>query len=56
MIKAFLFLLVPVLLVGFGGCVNQSIAARRTDIPWNRPTRGESSAQLPFSMTEQYDD
>lgn len=56
MTKVLLLLLAPAMLIGFGGCVNQSIAARRSDIPWNRPTRGEGSAQLPFSMTEQYDD
>ena len=38
------------------GCVNQSIAARRSDIPWNRPDRGEATAHLPFSITEQYED
>lgn len=38
------------------GCVNQSIAARRSKIPWNQPQRSNAAASLPFSMTEQYDE
>ena len=39
-----------------GGCVNQSIAARRSQIPWNQPQRSNAAASLPFSLTEQYDE
>jgi len=54
--KAFIPLLL--LLAGFalGGCVNQSIAARRSDIPWNQPSRSEATAALPLSLSDGYDD
>lgn len=37
------------------GCVNQSIAARRSDIPWNQPMRSEAAPGLPSSILNQYD-
>lgn len=37
------------------GCVNQSIAARRSDIPWNQPMRSEATPGLPSSVLDQYD-
>ncbi len=39
-----------------GGCVNQSIAARRSDIPWNAPDRADATGALPTSLVNQYDD
>ncbi len=41
--------------LALAGCVNQSIAARRSDIPWNQPQRSEATAGLPSSMVDQYD-
>jgi len=50
------FLIVGGLLVLLaGGCVNQSIAARRSDIPWNQPRRAEATGSLPTSLTDQFD-
>ena len=48
------------LLLGFlgllmAGCVNQDIAARRSDIPWNAPSRSEAVGALPASLVDQYD-
>ena len=37
------------------GCVNQSIAARRSDIPWNAPSRSEAVGALPASLIDQYE-
>ena len=37
------------------GCVNQDIAARRSDIPWNQPSRSEATGALPSSLIDQYD-
>ena len=37
------------------GCVNQDIAARRSDIPWNQPSRAEATGALPSSLIDQYD-
>ena len=37
------------------GCVNQDIAARRSDIPWNQPSRAEATGALPSSLVDQYD-
>lgn len=37
------------------GCVNQDIAARRSDIPWNQPSRAEATGSLPSSLVDQYD-
>ncbi len=49
------FLLLGALAWLFAGCVNQSIAARRSDIPWNQPSRSEATSGLPSSMIDQYD-
>lgn len=38
------------------GCVNQSIAARRSDIPWNQPRRSEATGALPASLVDQYNE
>ena len=37
------------------GCVNQSIAARRSDIPWNQPSKAEATGALPSSLVDQYE-
>ncbi len=37
------------------GCVNQSIAARRSDIPWNAPSRADATSALPDSLVDQYE-
>ncbi len=37
------------------GCVNQDIAARRSDIPWNAPSRADAAGSLPTSLLEQYE-
>ncbi|MBR6803250.1 MAG: hypothetical protein IKM62_05485 [Kiritimatiellae bacterium] len=37
------------------GCVNQSIAARRSDIPWNAPSRTDAVGALPASLVDQYE-
>ncbi len=52
--KPFLFSL-GILLLLAGGCVNQSIAARRSDIPWNQPRRAEATGALPSSLVDQYE-
>lgn len=52
--KRILFLLMLLCLM-VAGCVNQSIAARRSDIPWNRTPRSEATGALPTSLTDQYD-
>jgi hypothetical protein len=49
------------LLLGFlgllmTGCVNQNIAARRSDIPWNAPSRADATGALPSSLVDQYND
>lgn len=36
------------------GCVNQSIAARRSDIPWNQPSKSEATGALPASLVDQF--
>ncbi len=48
------------MLLGLGamavcGCVNQSITTRRSDIPWNQPSRAEATGALPSSLVDQYD-
>ncbi|MEG1552342.1 MAG: hypothetical protein RR417_02185 [Kiritimatiellia bacterium] len=53
--KVFLVLALFVV-AGLTGCVNQSIAARRSDIPWNQPNRSEATGALPASITNQYED
>ncbi len=37
------------------GCVNQNIAARRSDIPWNAPSKNDAASLLPPSMLDQYE-
>lgn len=51
-----LFLLALLTLPFFSGCVNQSIAARRSDIPWNQPRRTEATGALPASLVDQYNE
>lgn len=50
-----LFFLLTLLSLLVMGCVNQSIAARRSDIPWNRTPRSEATGALPSSIVDQYD-
>lgn len=44
------------LLIFVTGCVNQSIAARRSDIPWNQPSRSEATGALPASLVDQFNE
>ncbi|MBR5592104.1 MAG: hypothetical protein IKW38_06200 [Kiritimatiellae bacterium] len=52
--KKILFLLGFIALL-VSGCVNQSIAARRSDIPWNAPARADATGALPDSLVDQYE-
>lgn len=53
--KAFV-LLSLLALTALCGCVNQSIAARRSDIPWNQPRKSEATGALPASLVDQYNE
>lgn len=53
--KTMTLLLIGLAALLAGGCVNQSIAARRSDIPWNQPSRAEATGALPSSLVDQYD-
>lgn len=52
----FLFLLALLTLPFLCGCVNQSIAARRSDIPWNQPNKSEATGALPASLVDQFNE
>lgn len=52
--KTLLFILLGCVLCACG-CVNQNIAARRGNIPWNRPTNSDMMPGVPQSIIEQYD-
>jgi hypothetical protein len=49
------FFLFGFLMLLLAGCVNQSINARRSDIPWNAPSRSEATGALPSSLIDQYE-
>ena len=49
------FFLFGFLALLLAGCVNQSINARRSDIPWNAPSRSEATGALPSSLIDQYE-
>lgn len=53
--KPFLFLAALILML-VTGCVNQNIAARRSDIPWNQPRKSEATGALPASLVDQYNE
>jgi hypothetical protein len=53
--KKFILLLIGLVSLCVTGCVNQSIAARRSDIPWNAPARADATSALPDSLMDQYE-
>lgn len=38
------------------GCVNQSVEARRGNIPWNQPNANDSIIGVPQSIIDQYNE
>lgn len=53
--KKLILLLIGLVSLCVTGCVNQSIAARRSDIPWNAPARADATSALPDSLMDQYE-
>jgi hypothetical protein len=53
--KILLFLLSAIALFA-AGCVNQSIEARRGNIPWNQPNLGDTMIGVPQSILDQYNE
>jgi hypothetical protein len=52
----FLFLCLCGLVFGLSGCVNQSIEARRGNIPWNQPNLNDTMIGVPQSIIDQYNE
>lgn len=38
------------------GCVNQSVEARRGNIPWNQPNLNDTMIGVPQSIIDQYNE
>lgn len=53
--KTILFLSCGLLLCATG-CVNQSVEARRGNIPWNQPNANDGIIGVPQSILDQYNE